>query len=198
MRRHPSLNINRYPEQDDAHDESGDDVIGGPTMRCMRSIGDRKDQENESRHSREHPPKVHLGGLSFGFWRRRVSSWKTEQGGWHAQEDDDRSEPEVPPPREEVARHSANNDAKIKSQRGKCAVQTENEVLARTGAVRLAQDHDTRRQESGGAETLHGAGDDEHGVVLAKPCDDSPYQEPGETKIEDEIAPKNVGYAAKG
>lgn len=201
MCRYPALNIKGDPQQDDAQDKGDDDIVRGPTMRRMCPVCNCEDDENEGGHRREQPPKVHLHLDILALLLSITMSApprETENGTQPTQEDDDGPEPEVPPPGEKVARDSADNDTQVEAQRGKRAIEAKNEILAGAGPVGLAEDHDARREEGSGAEPLHGAGDDEHGVVLAEARDEGPDEEPGEAHVEDEITTNDVGHATKG
>lgn len=194
---HPTLDVKGNSEQDDAENKGDDDIVGGPTMRRVCAICDGKHNEHESRYNREPPPKVHLDLCLLPLWWP-CRPGETEEGTEQAAQDDDGPEPKVPPPREQVPCHTADNDPQVEAQGGKGAVQTKDEVLARAGAVGLAEDHDAGGEEGSGAESLHGAGYDEHGVVLAEAGDEGPDEEPGQASVEDEVAAKEVGEAAKG
>jgi len=204
----PALNIDEGAQEDTTENERGRNVGRGPALWCVAAI--RKSEDDQYKtwdHSHKAPP-IHLDVLAmlvFGPIRDAEICYDADEG------KDDGADEEKPSPCRELCGNTSEEDTREEADGGEGTVETEHQILSRTRAVLwqvsmytslvagvevkaydATQEHDSRRKKCSRPETLERSTEDEHGVVLAKPCDDCPNEEPYEPANEDNVSAVQV------
>lgn len=160
----------------------------------MASICKGKDNQNQAGHNGAEPPPVHANRLILLV----EVSWNGQESGDGNAEDDDGTDPKVPPPGHEVGTHSSQEDAKVESQTGKGTPDGKHQVLAGARSVCLSQESQARRRKGRSADALKSSADDEHDGVCAEATDERPDHEPDVAEQEDGAGTVDVAQAGEG
>ena len=193
---HPAFHVNGSSQKQHADDEGDNDIRRLPALRSMATVGKGKGNQHQGGHNGGNAPPVHdnLDALGLVLFQRALSVVGDGQETSDAEDDDDDgSQPEVPPPAHELTRDTADDDANEETNGSEGRIETKYQILSRSGAVRLAQDHDGGRHEGGRAQSGQGTAGNEHLVVVREAGDQGPGAKPDETEAKDKVGAVHVG-----
>lgn len=163
-------------------------------MRGMASVCKSKDNQNQARHNGTQSPPVHANS----FILLVEVSWNGQESGNSNAEDDDGTDPKVPPPGHKVGTYSPQEDAKVESQTSKGTPDGKHQILSRARPVRLSQESQTGGCKGGSANALKGSADDQHDGICAEAADKRPNHEPDVAKQKDRTGTVDVAQSRKG
>ena len=109
----PALHVNSDSQEQDANDQRDVDVRRSPTIRCLASVSEGENDQNQSGNDGDDAQPIHLDGLVDSSGVRDAEPTTDHDGGHN-----DGSNPEEPSPSDEVCGDCSDKDTSIEANAG--------------------------------------------------------------------------------